>query len=151
METSSREIKKLILVRGLPGSGKTTFAKFLMEYIDIFNLNTDEFGVFEIATDDCWDQPYTINGKFNSAGLGPAHLKCQETVENKMVFSTPVIIVHNTFTTESELEPYITLAKKYNYEVTTLIIENRHKNTSIHDVPKETIQKMKNRFSIKLG
>ena len=150
MESSFGQIKKLILIRGIPGSGKTTFAKFLIEYIDIINLNTDEFGAVEIAADDCWDQPYTINGKFNVAGLGPAHLKCQETVENNMVFSTPLIIVHNTFTTESELEPYISLAKKYGYEVTTLIVENRHDNKSVHGVPEETIEKMKNRFSIKL-
>jgi hydroxymethylpyrimidine/phosphomethylpyrimidine kinase len=48
------------------------------------------------------------------------------------------------------MEPYFEMAKNHGHEVTVLIVENRHGNKSIHDVPEETIQKMKNRFSIKL-
>lgn len=60
------------------------------------------------------------------------------------------VIVHNTFTTEKEIKPYQELAEKYSYTLISLIVENRHGNESIHDVPETTIGKMKNRFSIKL-
>jgi hypothetical protein len=65
----------------------------------------------------------------------------------------PEIVVSNTFTTENELKPYYNLAKQYNYMVISLIVENRHgesEKTNIHNVPKETIEKMKNRFHVKL-
>ena len=58
----------------------------------------------------------------------------------------PEIIVSNTSTTEKELQPYLELAKKYDYKVVSLIVENRHGNKDIHGVPEETLVKMENRF-----
>ncbi|MNH05797.1 hypothetical protein D3C79_651440 [compost metagenome] len=60
------------------------------------------------------------------------------------------VIISNTFTTEKELKPYLALAEECGYRVTTLIVENRHGNSSIHGVPDETMTKMRNRFSVKL-
>ena len=62
----------------------------------------------------------------------------------------PEIVVSNTSTTEKELQPYLDLATKYDYKVVSLIVENRHGNSSVHNVPDETIDKMRNRFNIKL-
>ena len=42
------------------------------------------------------------------------------------------------------------LAKLYNYKVFSLIVENRHGNKNIHDVPQETIDRMRKRFDISL-
>ena len=67
-----------------------------------------------------------------------------------MIKNEPNIVVSNTFTTEKELQPYLELAMKYDYKVVSLIVENRHGSQSIHNVPEETLVKMKNRFSIKL-
>ena len=60
------------------------------------------------------------------------------------------IVVANTFTQDSEMSEYYSLAENYNYRVHSLIVENRHGNISLHDVPPETIEKMKQRFSVKL-
>jgi phenolic acid decarboxylase len=60
------------------------------------------------------------------------------------------LIVSNTFTQEWEMEYYFNLAKELNYRVISLIVENRHGNQSIHDVPQDTLNKMNNRFDIKL-
>jgi len=60
------------------------------------------------------------------------------------------IVVSNTSTTEKEMEPYLKLAEKYDYKVVSLIVENRHGNKSVHNVPDETMEKMRNRFEIKL-
>jgi hypothetical protein len=60
------------------------------------------------------------------------------------------IIVANTSTTARELKPYYDLALKYGYQVFSVIVENRHEGKNIHNVPEETLQKMAERFSIKL-
>lgn len=60
------------------------------------------------------------------------------------------IFVANTFTQEWEMKPYFDLAEKYDYTVYSIIVENRHGNSNIHDVPDETQIKMKERFEIKL-
>ena len=60
------------------------------------------------------------------------------------------IVVSNTSTTERELQPYLDLANEFGYTVVSLVVENRHGNTNVHDVPQETLQKMKDRFQIKL-
>lgn len=95
------------------------------------------------------------NGKyeFDASKLKHAHKWCQDSVEESMNFQSNKIVVSNTFTQEKELEPYYQLAEKYGYKVFSLIVENRHgesEDTNTHNVPKETIQKMRARFSIKL-
>jgi len=60
------------------------------------------------------------------------------------------IIVSNTFTQEWEMQPYYDLAEKYGYMVYSLVVENRHEGVNEHGVPQETLDKMKNRFEIKL-
>lgn len=58
-------------------------------------------------------------------------------------------VVSNTFTTQREVNPYLDLAKEYGYKVN--IIECKGNFGSIHNVPPETIEKMKRRWvNIKL-
>ena len=42
------------------------------------------------------------------------------------------------------------MADTFGYDVNTIIVESRHDRKSIHNVPDETIEKMKQRFSVKL-
>ena len=56
----------------------------------------------------------------------------------------------NYATTEKELRPYYNLANKYGFEVFSIIVENRHNGIDEHNVPEETLEKMRNRFDIKL-
>lgn len=60
------------------------------------------------------------------------------------------IVVANTFTQDWEMDIYYVLATRYNYRVHSLIVENRHGNENIHNVPEDNLNRMKSRFSIKL-
>lgn len=136
-------MKQLFLIRGLPGSGKTTFANFLMDFT-LYDITVCMF-----AADDYFMDEHG-NYNFDASKLGAAHKQCETLTEESMASpdDETVIIVHNTFTTEKELKPYLSLAKKYGFDVTTMIIENRHGNKSVHGVPQEVMDKMKARFSV---
>lgn len=138
-------MKNLYIVRGLPGSGKSTFAKKLV---------TDDFLVCE--ADKYFIDKETGEYNFDFTKIKEAHKFCQETVETYMKDSLVNdqfyrdIVVSNTFTQEWEMKPYFELAKQYGYQVTSLIVENRHGGINQHGVPEDKIEIMKNRFEIKL-
>jgi len=46
--------------------------------------------------------------------------------------------------------PYFLLAEQWCYQVTSLIVENRHGGVNEHGVPEDKLQAMKDRFEIKL-
>lgn len=127
--------KSLILVRGLPGSGKTTFARMI--------------GIGPVVSADDY---FMVNGKyvFDKDKLGKAHIYCRNETTAYMHEGKSRIYVANTFTTEEEMKPYFDLAKKYGYFVFSIIVENRHGHSSVHNVPETSVQTMKNRFNIKL-
>ena len=127
--------KILYIVRGLPGSGKSTLAKQLTS------------NVFEA---DHYFYDNEGNYKFIASEIKDAHKECQDNVRIAMESSIPKIAVSNTSTQEWEMEPYFKLAKTYSYKVFTIIVENRHGGTNVHNVPEDKIEQMKNRFSIKL-
>jgi predicted kinase len=135
--------KILTLVRGLPGSGKSTFA----------NTITNEFSVCE-ADKFFYDKEGNYN--FDGSKIRQAHEWCREQVEIRMKDNAvnpqfyPEIVVSNTFTQEWEFKDYYELAEKYGYTVFSLIVENRHDGMNTHGVPKEKLEQMRERFTIKL-
>jgi len=135
--------KILTLVRGLPGSGKSTFA----------NTITNEFSVCE-ADKFFYDKEGNYN--FDGSRLKLAHVWCFNQVRTRMEDNKlnpqfyPEIVVSNTFTQEWEMEKYYELAEEYGYKVFSIIVENRHSGVNQHGVPAEKIEQMKNRFEIKL-
>ena len=127
--------KILYIVRGLPSSGKSTFAK---------HLTTN---VFE-ADHYFYDNDGNYN--FIPSEIKQAHKECQQFVRYAMESNIEKIAVSNTFTQEWEMKPYFELAEKYGYMVFSTIVEKRHNNKNNHNVPEEKIEQMRNRFSIKL-
>ena len=123
----------LYAIRGLPGSGKTTFAKSL-------NLNFYEA--------DQYFEKFN-NNKFDHKLLKKAHQYCYESVKQELERGQSTV-VSNTMTSKEELKEYEDLAKTLNVKFVSIILENRHEGVSIHGVPEETIEKMKKRFDIKL-
>ena len=156
--------RNMVLLRGASGSGKTTFANLLVES----NKCNEMSMVHQISADQYFMEYYEgieVHNeqiyKFDPAELQNAHtfcLMCTEFYINSMTEWTEhvehdvdhTLFIHNTFTKEWEMAPYIELAKKYDYRVTTIVIENRHESDSVHDVPTEVVQRQKERFEIKL-
>jgi predicted kinase len=134
----------LFLVRGIPGSGKSTFAKHIW----------NEYAICE--ADKFFHNKETGEYNFDASRLKEAHEWCRNEVETRMSDHqanpqySPEIVVSNTFTQEWEMEAYYKLAEQYDYMVYSLVVENRHGGINEHGVPEETIEKMRNRFSIKL-
>ena len=131
--------KAITLVRGLPGSGKTTFAEAMAGPLDAV-----------ISADDFFVDRLTGEYKFDASLLGMAHASCRTRTELQMKTGLLRIFVANTFTTEKEMAPYIELASKYGYRVFSIIVENRSSTTNIHNVPAETLKKMAERFHVQL-
>lgn len=126
--------KELFLLRGCPGSGKSTLAKSLGGT----HLEADMYHVNK-------------NGEYNwkPEKVKDAHKWCQSECERGMENGLK-IVVSNTFTQEWEMKPYFELAQKHGYRVFSLVVENRHGGVNEHNVPAETLEKMKQRFEIKL-
>lgn len=137
-------MKKLILLRGLPGSGKSTLARLLSNQV----CEADSY--FMVYTDPKtgYKQRHYYDGvyEFDASLLREAHNDCKNLCEEYLSLGYETVVVSNTLTTESELHPYLVLAKKYDYKVVSLVVENRHGNMSIHNVPKETLDKMEVRL-----
>jgi predicted kinase len=137
--------KILYIVRGIPGSGKSTFAKMLVG---------EDFLVCE--ADKYFIDKETGEYNFDFTKIKEAHKFCQDTVESYMKDSLVndqfyrEIAVSNTFTQEWEMRPYFELAKNYGYKVFSIVVENRHGGTNQHEVPEEVLTKMRERFEITL-
>jgi predicted kinase len=135
--------KVLTLVRGLPGSGKSTFANFIWN--DYAICEADKF---------FYDKEGNYN--FDATKLRIAHEWCKNQVEIRMKDNQlneqfyPEIVVSNTFTQEWEMEAYYKLAERYGYKVFSIIVENRHDGVNQHGVPDDKLQQMRERFEIKL-
>jgi len=137
--------KILFIIRGVSGAGKSTFAKKIVGH-DFLVCEADKYFV----------NKETGEYKFDFSKIKDAHKFCQDMVETYMKDSLVnnqfyrEIAVSNTFTQEWEMDPYFKLAKEYGYTVFSIVVENRHGGTNVHNVPEDKIEQMKNRFEIKL-
>lgn len=121
----------LILIRGLPGSGKSTLAKKIKSNKTI-HLESDMFFVND-------------HGEyiFDPSRLHSAHDWCKTCAEDYLS-SGHSVIVSNTFTTIREMKPYLDLSSSLDIPVFVFRLTKDY--GSIHSVPKESIDRMRNRF-----
>ncbi|XP_058048604.1 NEDD4-binding protein 2 isoform X2 [Ahaetulla prasina] len=133
----------LVLLRGLPGSGKSYLARVLLE--------DNPCGII-LSTDDYF---YQKNGQyqFDADSLADAHewnwKRAKEAFEKRI---TPIII-DNTNTQAWEMKPYIALSQQHKYKVIFREPDTWWKfkpkeleRRNVHGVSKEKIKRMLERY-----
>lgn len=137
-------MRSLIVVRGLPGSGKSHKAK----KIALMN----NFNKVTIRTTDDF---FMVDGEyvFDHTKIGLYHQMNQDQVMKDMEDNTNLIIVPNTFTVLWEFQKYIKLCQTYNYSMIITESDAEWKfdvdechNRNTHGVPLDTIEAMKSRW-----
>lgn len=122
----------LYIVRGLPGSGKSTYARKLATKIGCEVYEADMWFLTEDGTYD-----------FDPKELPNAHKWCQNSAMRDM-YDNKDVIVSNTFTTLREMTPYIETALSLKMQI--VVNECTGDYGNIHNVPRETIDRMKLRW-----
>nr|XP_058132967.1 NEDD4-binding protein 2-like 1 [Dasypus novemcinctus] len=135
--------KRLYLLRGLPGSGKTTLARQLQhDFPKALIFSTDDFFFRE-------DGAY----EFNPDLLEEAHEWNQKRARRAMSAGASPVIIDNTNLHAWEMQPYAAMALENNYEVIFREPDTRWKfnvqelaRRNIHGVPREKILRMKEHY-----
>lgn len=128
----------LILLRGLPGSGKTTFARTFKDAL-----------VF--AADDFFYRRGEGEYAFDPTLLGEAHLACQRETRGALEAGA-VVVVTNTFSQRWELEAYFKIAAEVGARVAVAdlfdggLTDEALVQRGLHGVPQETIAAMRSRW-----
>ena len=116
-------------MRAVSGAGKSTFAKTFAPDSCICCADdyfTDEQG----------------NYNFDVSKIGQAHKACQEKYLSLIDSSSAdTIVVANTSTKESDYKFYLDEAEKRGIMVFSLVLENRHRNKNIHNVPDHVLER----------
>ena len=130
----------VFIVRGVSGSGKSTVAEILSQLPKTVVVSADNYFL-------------DINGVYNfdASNLGQAHQYCFEMFKMELLSGNDVV-VDNTNTTQAEMGKYLEYAEERGHGVISLVVENRHGNDSVHNVPLEVRKKQEARLlkSIKL-
>lgn len=122
----------LTLIRGLPGSGKSTLARKLQsEGVFDLHLEADQF-LYEDGT-YVW-LPHKLK---------TAHEMCFVATESAL-WQGLNVVVSDTLTVWRDTRDYCLLAKKHAAEL--CIIECSGNFGSLHDVPEERMQMMRERY-----
>lgn len=130
-------MKRLILMRGLPGSGKSTKAK--------------TFGGVVLSTDDY----FMVDGTyvFNSANMADAHEWNRVRCLSAMLIGKHTIVIDNTNSRSWEAAAYVSMARQHGYAVVVQASVAVWKNDvtecharGSHGVPLAVIQAMAARW-----
>lgn len=131
------------VMRGIPGSGKSTYAKLLREAAVLKDLpficSADDFFTLETGT-----------YKFDPLKLGEAHKWCMQMflimLRDKM---TPVI-VDNTNINLEDIAPYIAVGEAMGYDVEVIQVDTDPEVAAarnVHSVPRNKVMEMHRRLN----
>jgi predicted DNA-binding transcriptional regulator YafY/predicted kinase len=142
--------KTVIINRGIPASGKSTFAKNIVK-----TIVDNGFSAIRCSTDDF----FMVDGeyRFDQSKLRRYHTLNQQNFENALKDDMYLVICDNTNIEPWEANVYYQLAKKYNYEVILMDFESRDLDLHLqvqsnddynHNIPQEVLEDMYQRYSL---
>ena len=120
---------RLILVRGVPGSGKSTFAAKV--FPGVFHIENDMFHVK--------DGEYRFDFNKQKDAVSWCMEMCETALRNGMD-----VVVSNTFTKRRYVMAYVRLAAKYGADVSVYRMTGSFENR--HSVPATVFNNMKKNF-----
>ena len=126
-------MSKLYILRGVPGSGKSTYGKKIVDSAIDAGLSAIKF-----EADDFFmkDGKYNWNPKL----LGMAHKWCQKSVR-KALDVYDVVVVANTNLGLADVNTYVKIANDALADFEVVAIHGNHQN--VHNVPEESLEKMR--------
>lgn len=119
----------LLLIRGLPGSGKTTYAKQLAPAYSADHYEADMFFV----------DPVSGEYKYDGTKQGGAHEWCQMMVRSALEAKSNAV-VSNTLTSFRELNPYLDMAEEGSHRVH--VVECTEQFGSSHGLSEDILERM---------
>ena len=128
-------MSKLTLIRGLPGSGKSTMARKIAAETGAMHAEADMWVDYSQQRN-----PHAV-GMWLIVQL--AHDICQARAHNTLAFGGSVV-VSNTFTQQWEMQPYLDMARQYGAQIEVITATGDY--GSIHNVPDNVIQAMRERW-----
>jgi uridine kinase len=123
--------KIAIVIKGVSGSGKSTFARTLA------SMNSSHV----ICEADSYFVDKDGNYNFDASKLGAAHHYCKTKFEAALAANTQLVICANTNTQQRDYKFYLDKAKEYGYTTHVVVVERHLNTTSIHNVPQETLDR----------
>lgn len=127
--------QRLTLVRGVPGSGKSTMAFDILKYDLPMGSRHFEADMYFLGPQG----KYTFDGD----KIRDAHGWCYASTRIALAQGRSVI-VSNTFVRVWEMEHYRTLAQNFNIEFK--VVEAKGNYGNVHDVPDDVVERMRSQW-----
>ncbi len=122
--------QKVTLIRGIPGSGKSTMAL----QMDATLIEADQFFVHK-------DGKYHHDRRF----IKDAHAWCQLEMKRLLLAGDDVVIA-NTFIKKWEIVGYLKAVQSLGLDLDIEVLEARGEYANVHGVPEDIVCRMKRQY-----
>jgi predicted kinase len=145
---------KLYILRGMPGSGKSTFAKNRWPGLTPVSLAPAGWSPVSVSADHFFTDIVTGEWNYDGAKVGQAHSVAKIGLLRALEAQIPEVVVDNTHSRRWEYAEHIELARVFGYEVEVIDLfdggctdeELAERQKATHNVPIEYIAKQRERW-----